>query len=340
MMRVWENREDWGVDNLELVERPSPGPPAAGQIKVKMRAASVNYRDLVTISNSTPFGKLPQIPFSDGCGEVIAAGESVTRFSVGDHVCPTFFPSWIDGPPGGANRAVSLGSASAPGLLQEEIVLDAEHAVLAPANLTSVEAATLPCAGLTAWRAVSAQGNVRKGEIVLVQGTGGVSIFALQFAKMLGARVIVTSSSEEKLDRARALGADHLINYSATPEWGKAVLEITNGRGADLIVEVGGAGTISESLIAAAINARIMVVGVLGGRSQELLMPVIFGKNLHIQGISVGSRAMFEQMVDVIVQHDLHPVVDQVFPFGQVPDALRAMKAANHFGKIAIDFVA
>lgn len=338
-MRVWENLEDWGIDNLVRAERAAPAQPVGNQILVRMEAASVNYRDLVTVTNSTPFGKLPQIPFSDGCGKVIAIGEAVSRFAVGDRVCPSFFPLWIDGPPGGANRALSLGSAAAPGVLQDEMLVDAEHASLAPANLTSIEAATLPCAGLTAWRAVSTAGNVRAGETVLVQGTGGVSIFALQFAKMLGARVIVTSSSDEKLDRARALGADETINYAATPAWGKAVLDITGGKGADLIVEVGGAGTIAESITAAAIHARILVVGVLGGRSQELLMPAIFGKNLQILGISVGSRAMFEEMAAAITDHDMHPVVDRVFPFDQVPDALRMMKSAGHFGKIVVDYL-
>ena len=338
-MRIWENRDAWGIDQLLLSEIAAPGRPAGNQIAVKMLAASVNYRDLVTVTNSTPFGKLPQIPFSDGCGEVVATGENVSRFAVGDRVCPSFFPLWIDGPPGGANRARSLGSASAAGVLQDEMLLDADHASAAPANLSSVEAATLPCAGLTAWRAVVEDGRIRAGETVVVQGTGGVSIFALQFAKAMGARVIVTSSSDAKLERARALGADEVINYKATPEWGKAVLGLTGGKGAELIVEVGGAGTIGESLTAAAIHGRILIVGVLGGRSQELLMPAIFGKNLQILGISVGSRSMFERMAAAIVKHDLHPVIDEVFPFERIPDALETMKSAGHFGKIAVDFL-
>jgi len=338
-MRIWENREDWGIENLVRAEKPTLAQPVGHQILVRLEAASVNYRDLVTVTNSTPFGRLPQIPFSDACGKVIAIGDKVSRFRVGDRICPSFFPLWIDGPPGGDNRALSLGSASAAGVLQDEMLLDADHAALAPANLTSIEAATLPCAGLTAWRAISTAGKVKAGETVLVQGTGGVSIFGLQFAKMLGARVIITSSSDEKLERARALGADETINYATNPAWGKAVLDITGGKGADLIVEVGGAGTIGESITAAAIHGRILVVGVLGGRSQELLMPAIFGKNLQILGISVGSRAMFEDMAAAIAKHDMHPVVDRVFPFDQVPEALRTMKAAGHFGKIVVDYL-
>lgn len=337
-MRVWENRDGWGVDNLVLADRDAPGAPGAGEVKLRMLAAAPNYRDWVTVTNKTPFGALPQIPFSDGCGEVIAIGEDVTRVAVGDRVCPSFFQGWIDGPPTMANRAVSLGSASHSGILQQEMLLSEDDVSRAPQSLDPVEAATLPCAGLTAWRAVAVEGQVKAGDVVVVQGTGGVSIFALQFAKMLGARVIATSSSDAKLERARALGADHVINYRDTPEWGKAVLDLTGGNGADLVVEVGGAGTINQSLVAAAVGGRILVIGVLGGRSQELLMPAIFGKNLRIIGISVGSRQMFEDMAAAIDRHGIKPVVDHVYGFGEVPDSLRAMEGAGHFGKLAIDF--
>ncbi|MBY8824315.1 zinc-dependent alcohol dehydrogenase family protein [Sphingomonas colocasiae] len=337
-MRVWENRDGWGIDRLVLADRDAPAEPGAGEVKLRMLAAAVNYRDWVTVTNKTPFGALPQIPFSDACGEVLAVGAGVTRVAAGDLVCPSFFHGWIDGPPTAANRAISLGSASHAGILQDEMVLSAEHVSRAPKGLSAIEAATLPCAGLTAWRAVVVEGQVKPGDVVVVQGTGGVSIFALQFAKMRGATVIATSSSDEKLERAKALGADHLINYRDTPEWGKAVLALTDGHGADLVVEVGGAGTISQSLIAAAVAGRILVIGVLGGRSQELLMPAIFGKNLRIIGISVGSRQMFDDMAAAIEAHGLRPVIDHVYAFGEVPDALRAMEGAGHFGKLAIDF--
>lgn len=337
-MWVWENRDGWGIDNLALVDREAPGEPAAGQVKLRMLAAAPNYRDWVTVTNKTPFGALPQIPFSDACGEVIAVGPEVSRCKLGDRVCPSFFQGWFDGPPTMANRAISLGSASHPGVLQEELLLSEEHISLAPHSLDPVEAATLPCAGLTAWRAVAIEGQVKPGDVVLVQGTGGVSIFALQFAKMLGATVIATSGSNAKLARAKAAGADHLVNYRDEAEWGKTVLELTGGKGADLIVEVGGAGTINQSIMAAAVGARILVIGVLGGRSQELLMPAIFGKNLRMIGISVGSRQMFEDMVAAIDSHAIKPVIDHIYGLEDVPRSLRAIEEAGHFGKLAIDF--
>ena len=337
-MRVWENRDDWGLDNLVPGSRDAVGEPGEGQVKLRMLAAAANYRDWVTVTNKTPFGALPQIPFSDACGEVVAIGAGVTRFAVGDRVCPSFFQGWVDGPPTAANRAVSLGSASHPGVLQEEMLLSEGHMSRASQSLTPVEAATLPCAGLTAWRAVVVEGQVKAGDVVVVQGTGGVSIFALQFARMLGATVIATSSSDEKLARATALGADHVINYRDNPEWGKAVLERTGGHGADLVVEVGGAGTINQSLAAAAVGGRILVIGVLGGRSQQLLMPAIFGKNLRIIGISVGSRQMFDDMAAAIDAHGIRPVIDHIYGFDEAPESLRAMEGAGHFGKLAIDF--
>lgn len=337
-MRAWMNRDGWGIDQLVLTDRDAPGAPGPGEVKLRMLAASVNYRDWVTVTNKTPFGALPQIPFSDGCGEVIEVGEGVDRVAVGDLVCPSFFPAWIDGPPTDASRVVSLGSASHAGVLQDEMVLAADAVSRAPRGLSAIEAATLPCAGLTAWRAVSIEGQVKPGDVVVVQGTGGVSIFSLQFAKMLGATVIATSSSNDKLARAKGLGADHLINYRDTPNWGEEVLQLTGGNGADLVVEVGGAGTINQSIVAAAQGGRVLVIGVLGGRSSELMMPMIFGKNLRIIGMSVGSRQMFEEMVAAIDSKGLHPVIDHVYGFGEVPDALRAMEGAGHFGKLAIDF--
>lgn len=337
-MQAWANRDAWGIDNLVLVDREPVGNPGSGQVALRILAAAPNYRDWVTVTNKTPFGALPQIPFSDACGEVIAVGEGVNRIAVGDLVCPSFFQGWIDGAPTADNRAVSLGSASHEGVLQREMIVPEAFVSRAPASLDPVSAATLPCAGLTAWRAVVVEGDVKPGDVVVVQGTGGVSIFALQFAKMRGATVIATSSSDAKLARAKALGADHLINYRDNPEWAKAVLELTGGHGAELVVEVGGAGTINQSLAAAAINGRILVIGVLGGRSSELLMPAIFGKNLRIIGISVGSRQMFEDMVAAIDTHGLKPVVDHVYGFAEAPNALRAMEGAGHFGKLAIDF--
>jgi len=336
-MRVWKQHE-WGIDQLRIVDHADPGAPGPGQVAIRMRAAALNYRDLVTVQNSVPFGKLPQIPLSDGAGDVIAVGTGVTRFVVGDAVCPILSMDWLDGPPAAGNRIVVRGSATAPGVLQDILVSDEQAVSAAPPNLSWVEAATLPCAGLTAWRAVVVEGGLRPGDTVLVQGTGGVSLFALQFAKLAGARVIVTSSSDAKLERAKALGADWLINYRDMPQWAPAVLDLTDGIGAQLIVEVGGGGTINQSIRAAAVDGRIVIVGVLGGRSQELLLPDIFSKNLHLRGISAGNRAQFEAMSRYIEAHDLKPVIGSVYGFGDVQDAFREMKAATHFGKICIDF--
>lgn len=337
-MKIWEVQDAWGIDNMRLVEREIPSALAPDEILIKVHAASVNYRDLVTIENKTPFGALPQIPLSDAAGEIVKTGARVDRFSPGDRVCPSFFPNWQTGPVRKADRSVSLGSATAPGVLQEYIVTRQDAASRFSDTLSYQEAATLPCAGLTAWRALVDEGNLQPDDWILVQGTGGVSIFALLIGKMLGARIIVTSSSDEKLERARQLGADATINYSDTPDWGQAVLEITRGAGADIIVEVGGGGTINQSLTAAAVGARIVIIGVLGGRSQELLMPAIFGKNLHLKGISVGSRAQFEDMNAAISAHGLKPVIDKIFAFDDAAHAIRHLASGQHFGKIVIDF--
>jgi NADPH:quinone reductase-like Zn-dependent oxidoreductase len=337
-MKLWEVQDAWGIEHLRMIERDPPQSPGPGQVAIRMHAAALNYRDMATVLNKAPFGRLPQIPLSDGAGEVVAVGPGVERLKLGDRVCPSFFPGWIDGPPKTADRARSLGSASAPGVLQEMVIADAEAVSRAPDSLSWVEAATLPCAGLTAWRALVVEGQVKAGDTVLVQGTGGVSIFALQFAKMHGATVIATSSSDAKLERVRALGADHLINYAQTPAWGRRAMELTSGRGVDHIIEVGGAGTIGQSLAAAAVGGNILIIGVLGGRTQELSMPDIFGKNLRLTGISVGSRAQFEQMAAAIDGHGLKPVVDRVFPLSQADAAFRLMAGGERIGKVCIDF--
>lgn len=335
-MRAWEVQGEWGIDHLQMVERPAPT-AAAGQVVVRLRAASINYRDLLTVQGMGGTRRLPLVPFSDGAGEVVAVGDGVSRVKVGDRVCPMFFQSWKDGRPDAAKRARPLGGPL-PGVLQDEMALDAEYVSPAPRGWSFEEAATLPCAGLTAWRALMVEGELKAGETVLVQGTGGVSIFALQFAKMAGARVIVTSSSDDKLARARTLGADETINYNANPEWAKAALELTGGAGVDHVVEVGGAGTLNQSLEAAKVGGRIEVIGVLSGFSQQIAMPTLFGKNLRMIGLSVGSREMFESMVAAIDARGMKPVIDKTFAFDQVPDALRHMKGASHFGKICVAY--
>lgn len=335
-MRAWEVQEAWGLDNLRRVEKDAPI-AGAGQVVVRLRAASVNYRDLLTVQGMGGTRRLPLVPFSDGAGEVIAVGEGVARVKNGDKVCPMFFEGWIDGPPDAYKRSRPLGGPL-PGVLQDELAISAEAVSPIPAGWSFEEAATLPCAALTAWRALMVEGELKAGQTVLVQGTGGVSIFALQFAKMHGAKVIVTSSSDEKLARAKTLGADETINYRTTPEWAKAALELTGGAGVDHVVEVGGAGTLNQSLEAAKVGGRILVIGVLSGFSQQIAMPTLFGKNLRMIGLSVGSREMFEQMASAIEKHAMKPVIDRVFPFEEAPAALRLMQGASHFGKICISY--
>jgi NADPH:quinone reductase-like Zn-dependent oxidoreductase len=334
-MRVWEVAGEWGIEKLRPQQRPSPK-PGPGEVVLSMRAASLNFRDLLMVEGKAG-GKLPLIPFSDGAGEVAAVGAGVSRVKPGDRVAPLFFQSWLDGDVGGKSRAASLGG-SVPGVLQEEMLLSAEGVARIPEGFSFAEAATLPCAALTAWRALMVEGGLRAGQTVLVQGTGGVSIFALQFAKAMGAKVIVTSSSAAKLERARALGADHLIDYRRTPQWGKAALELTQGGGVDHVVEVGGKDTLAQSLEAAAVGGRILIIGVLSGLPGPVDALAIFRKNLRVIGISVGSRAQFEAMVRAIEQHKLKPVIDRRFPVDQVQDALRLMKSGEHFGKICLEF--
>lgn len=320
-----------GLDNLKLIERdiPRPGP---GQILIRMKAASLNYRDLINVTMG--IYKLPFIPLSDGCGVVEEIGEGVTRVKAGDRVAPSFFQTWLSGRPEAHLLGSSLGGPI-DGCLTEYMCLSQDGVSKVPDFLTDEQVATLPCAGLTAWRGLMEAG-LKAGETVVVQGTGGVSIFALQFAKAAGATVIATSSSDEKLARAKALGADHLINYKATPEWAKEVRKITGGLGADHIVEVGGAGTFVQSLQATRIDGHISVIGVVGGFTQDIPIAAIFGGNLNIRGISVGSRAMFEDMCRAIAVNRIEPVVDRTLPFAEARAGFELMKGQGHFGKIAL----
>jgi NADPH:quinone reductase-like Zn-dependent oxidoreductase len=329
-MKVWEIQEQYGIDGMKIAERPEPT-PGQGQIVVAMKAASLNYRDLITVMGMAGQFPLPLVPFSDGAGEVTAVGAGVTRVKPGDKVCPLFFQSWLSGPVTAEARFKPLGGPL-DGVLQQTMLLDAEGVSKYPAHLSFEEAATLPCAGLTAWRAVAIEAPVGPGDTVLVQGTGGVSIFALQFAKARGAQVIATSSSDEKLQRAKALGADHLINYKTTPDWGAKARELTGGKGVDLVVEVGGENTMGQSIDAARVGGHIVVIGVLGGYSSPIIIPVLFSKNLHIHGITVGSREQFDDMAANIDKWKLKPVVDRRFAFGELPAALRLMQAGGHFG--------
>lgn len=336
-MKVYEIQNTFGLDSLTLTERPEPS-PGFGQVLIKLRAVSLNYRDLMVVKGLyNPNQPLPLIPFSDGMGEVVAVGEGVTRVKTGDRVAGIFFQKWLCGELTEAIAKSALGGAI-DGLLAEYAVLDSDGVVHVPEHLTDEEAATLPCAAVTAWNALIAQGGVKAGDTVLVQGTGGVSLFALQFAQLLGARVIATSSSDEKLQRVRQLGASDTINYKQTPDWDKQVRELTAGIGVDYVVEVGGAGTLTKSLRAVRVGGQISLIGVLSGTTGEVNPLPIVMKNVRVQGIYVGSRQMFEAMNRAIALHKLQPVVDRVFPFEQAREALTYMETGKHFGKICIRF--
>ena len=321
-----------GLEHLKLEDRPIPeaGP---GQVVVRLQAASINYRDLATVTMMAP--PRPLIPLSDGAGVIEAVGDGVSRVKPGDLVMPSFFPHWIAGRPT-PQRLAALGGAL-DGVACEAIALTAEGVTKAPAGWDAAEAATLPCAAVTAWRGLIVEGKLTAGETVLVQGTGGVSIFALQFAKLAGARVIVTSSSDEKLERAKQMGADATINYRDTPEWAKAARELTGGRGVDHVVEVGGAGTFQQSIAACALGGSIAVIGVLSGFVKDLNVAAMFGGNLHINGITVGSRENVEQMVHAIEVGGLKPAIDRRFQLEKLADALALMQAGGHFGKVVIE---
>jgi NADPH:quinone reductase-like Zn-dependent oxidoreductase len=325
----------WGVENLVLTERPEPR-PGPGQVVVRMRAASLNYRDLLMVRGEyNPKQRLPLVPCSDGSGEVVAVGEGVTRAAVGDRVCPTFHQRWIAGEP---SRELLRGTLGGPldGTLAELMAVDEQGLVRVPEHLSDAEAATLPCAALTAWNALVTEGRVTAGETVLVQGTGGVSIFALQLAVLLGARVIATSSRDEKLARARELGAWETINYREQPAWGARAGELTGGRGVDLVVEVGGAGTLEQSLRAVRPGGTIAMIGVLSGAATELRLNSVLMRKIRVQGIIVGPRESFAAMSRAIAHHRLRPVVDRVFPLAETREAFDYLASGRHFGKVVI----
>ncbi|HTX40887.1 MAG TPA: NAD(P)-dependent alcohol dehydrogenase [Acidobacteriaceae bacterium] len=333
-MKAWRI-SSFGVNNLELATLPDPH-PQRGQIVVKVHAVSLNYRDLMVVEGLyNPKMHLPRIPCSDGAGEVAAVGEGVTRVKPGDRVAGIFMQNWIDGDPDVQKIRGALGG-DIDGMLAEFVVLRDEGVVRVPEHLSYEEASTLPCAAVTAWNAVVHAGRVKAGDVVVVQGTGGVSIFALQFAKMLGARVLGTSSSDEKLARARTMGLDAGVNYRATPEWDAWVMDQTGGRGADLVVEVGGAGTFARSLRSLRIGGSLAQIGVLTQSAEGLEVPLLLHRQVHLRGIYVGSRADFDQMNRAIAQHRMKPAIDQILSFEQAPQALERMRSAAHFGKIVL----
>jgi NADPH:quinone reductase-like Zn-dependent oxidoreductase len=333
-MKVVELRDTFGLESLAVADRPEPK-PAAGQVLIKMKAFSLNYRDLMVVKGLyNPKLKLPFVPLSDGVGEIVGVGEGVTRVKAGERVAGIFMQKWVAGTLTEAKGKSALGGG-VEGVLAEYVVLDAEGVTPVPAHLTDEEAATLPCAAVTAWNGLVTQGNLKAGDTVLIQGTGGVSLFALQFARMHGARVIATSSSDAKLARVRALGASDGINYKTTPDWEEKVRALT-GQGVDHIVEVGGAGTLGKSLRAVRTGGHISLIGVLAGAANQVNPMAILMKHVRAQGIFIGSRAMFEDMNRAISIHQMRPVVDRVFSMGDIRQALQYLESGAHFGKVCL----
>jgi NADPH:quinone reductase-like Zn-dependent oxidoreductase len=332
-MKVAAVKKPGGLGNLVIENRPDPK-PKAGEVLVRVRASSLNYHDFIVALGGipTPDGR---IPMSDGAGEVVAVGEGVTKWKAGDKVISLFFPNWQSG------QVEAAGFASVPGDGADgfgcELYAGPETAFTRmPKGWTFDEAATLPCAALTAWRGMYVETKTKPGDWVLVQGTGGVSIFALQFAKATGARVIATSSSEAKMEKLRALGADHVINYKETPDWGKKAFELTGGRGVDEVVEIGGPGTMAQSINACRPGGHISLIGVLTGVSGEVPTAALFSRNITVSGITVGSRRQQEDMVDAIDATGFKPVIDSRFPLDQIAAAFAHQASQKHFGKIVL----
>ncbi|MBR8832569.1 MAG: NAD(P)-dependent alcohol dehydrogenase [Stigonema ocellatum SAG 48.90 = DSM 106950] len=335
-MKVYEIHTDKpGLDALTLTERLEPK-PNVGQVLVKIHAASLNYRDLLVTKGAYGTKQFkPIIPLSDGVGEVVAVGEGVTRVQVGDRVAGIFMQKFLSGELTQEKSNSALGGAI-DGVLAEYVVFDEQGVVKVPEHLCDEEAATLPCAAVTAWNALIVEGQLKAGDTVLLQGTGGVSLFALQFAKIMGARVIITSSSDEKLKKAEQLGADVGINYKTIPNWEEKVWNLTNKIGVDHVVEVGGAETLSKSLRAVRYGGRIALIGVLTGTAGDVSTVSILHKHVRVQGIYVGSRDMFEAMNRAIAQQKLRPVIDRTFAFTEARVALAYLESGAHFGKIVI----
>ncbi|MEZ5422798.1 MAG: NAD(P)-dependent alcohol dehydrogenase [Pyrinomonadaceae bacterium] len=336
-MKAYE-LDKFGIENLRIVDAAMPE-PGDDEVLVKVHSASLNYRDLMVVNGQyNPRMKLPVVPLSDAAGEVTAVGKNVVSRKVGDRVMPLFVQKWFDGKLDTvASRSSLGGDARSNGVLREYAAFNERSVVGIPDYLSFREAATLPCTALTAWNALVESGKLQKGETVLTLGTGGVSIFAIQIAKHFGARVIATSSSDAKIEKLKALGADETINYRSTPDWEQKVLEWTGGQGVDHVVEVGGAGTIEKSVASVRMGGEIAMIGALSGGASVDTVP-IFMRAISLNGIFVGSKAMFERMLEEFARAELRPVIDREFSFDEAPEALRYMQKGEHFGKIVINY--
>ena len=323
-----------GLDAIRIAER-APGPVPPGHVMVNIKAASLNYRDVLMGKGFMPL-QYPRIPLSDGAGIVVELGKGVTRVAPGDRVCPSYYGDWISGPIAAEKFARDRGGVE-DGVAAEYMVLSEQELLKIPAHLSFAEASALPCAGVTAWSAVTRHVALKPCSTVLLQGTGGVSLFALQFALAFGAETFLISSSEDKLRRARELGAHHTLNYRTTPEWGQAILEQTGGRGVDLVVDVVGQQTLAQSVLALSNGGHVSQVGVLGGFEANVPVYPLMVKEAHIDGIISGSRETAEEMMRAIAHHKLKPVIDRSFALADLSKALRHIEGQNHFGKVTID---
>jgi len=338
-MKQLEIADTYSLNDLRIVERAKPAAPGPGQVMVKMGAVSLNFRDLLVATGNGHWKPAPgRIPASDGVGRVVEVGEGVTRFAVGDRIITTILPHWISGPMSDENSKGSLGGVAVDGVLAEYRVLDAESLVLAPDYLTDAQAATFPTAGLTAWHALQRAGQLTSDSTLLVQGTGGVSLFALQIGLASGAWVLATSGSDSKIERLKALGAHATVNYQRQPEWSKDVMALTDGKGVNVTVDIGGASTLHQSVISAAQYGVVCIVGLTGGLEATFNVSQVFFKNLRIEGIETGSREMLEAMLSWFSERGIVPVVDSVYEFENSREAFLHLQSGQHVGKVCITF--
>ncbi|MFT5509046.1 MAG: NADPH:quinone reductase-like Zn-dependent oxidoreductase [Hyphomicrobiaceae bacterium] len=338
IMKAMMLRATTGPEALEQVQLPEPE-PKPNEVLVRMRASSLNWRDSLIFKGGYRKQQKTEnlIPLTDGAGEIVDVGADVDTWKVGDRVIANFCPNWIAGEPRRKDLESAAGK-SVDGMLCELKTFAPQALVRTPDHLTDIEAGSLPCAAQTAWNALIVLGRIQPGDIVLTQGTGGVSLFALQFAKMAGAQVIITSSSDDKLARAKAMGADHLINYVANPDWGRAAVEISGGRGVDHVIELGGTQTLKQSLMAVRPGGTVSMIGVLSGANfGDLLLPFVVSRQVRLQGVTVGSRQMLETLCQALAVHSIKPVIDSVYKMEQTAEALAHLNSGKHFGKVCIE---